>query len=852
MVYSDSVLVVYGRESLSSERKAAELLAKVLADRTGVRTLVIDDHGYDPQGWQALLLVGHPDRHLVAAAFMASYGVRRPTEARPGPEGYVVRRVGRWSLPTIVIAGSGRGCLYGVGAFLRAVDLDHPGQVGIPYLQLFSAPAFRVRGSDLKFWQEHRANELEMGQWSLEQWEEQIADLALWGVNLVRRQLLYSPFDTWLDEQEWMIEDGPGRAGWELEKQINRIIHDYGLQAGVRYPPNTIASAVTRDDWHPGSSWPRLACPSLTGAHDRILFERLQMFRELEFIDHLFIPPNEVGGCDCEKCRPWSKTYLKLVHETATFLHRHHPHAQVWISNQGFGAQESEILWETLDRERPEWLQVMQYGPTTHGFLPDESLPADEREAGQRRYPALGALTRNLQKTVRRVPVDYSLVLGPNVTHTFQPQYGLEHIDPALLWLHTFESPFARPLGYNEIFRAIASASAGVALYSEGLYDDVNKALWSGWSWSPDLSPWDVTLNYARWCFGERAAQYVAEAILLSEANWEKPLADNDQVEQVVLLLDQAEMRMPPHLKEGNWRWTMWRLRGLLDLLAYHKLNLAAQVRRDAHALLLEAPKHPDEALERVGTVCDLLDLPRREARLQKLKGEIRNLDELLYDQIGLHLPAVTNLDIELTNLSWERARLMGALEKSRIGAALNLTELRAAIIKVLGYENPGPGGFYDNCGHIGRDPHFVSGHRVPGVNGLDPGNRPSANTFVVDLGEPQDIVFAYRDLDPGAAYQVRLTLVCPELDPACFELSPALCGENSSPDVCAVQRLYASGFQVHGDLRLPRRVARRFAFDVPRQAYGDGRLELRFVRATSGNMAAVSEIWLVRGQNIA
>ncbi len=848
IVYTDSVLVVFGREAITSERRAAELLARVLAKRTGVRALAVDDQRFDPEGWQALILVGHPDRQLVAAAVMATYGVRRPSYTRPGPEGYIVRRVGRATLPTVVIAGNGPGCLYGVGAFLRAVDLGRPGQVGIPYLKLSSAPAFPIRGSDLKFWQEQRAGECEMGLWSLEQWEQEIADLALWGFNLIRRRLLHSAFDTWLDEQEWMIEDGPGKIGWEMEKQINQIIHDYGLQAGISYPVNTIATAATRDDWHPGSPWPRSACPSLPAAHDRILYERLVAFKELEYIDHLFIPPYDVGGCGCEACQPWPKTYLQLVKEIAGYLHRYHPQAQVWISNQGFSPEEDEWLWETLAREQPDWLQVMQFGPTAFGLWTNGDESVGDDEFRPRRYPAMGRLTRALQETVRRIPAEYTLVLGPDVTHTLQPQYGLEHVDPALLWLHTYESPFARPLGYHEVFRATAGASAGMALYSEGLYDDLNKALWAGWSWSPDLSAWDATLDYARWWFGESAAQFVAEAILLSESNWENPLAGNDQVEQVVLQLDQAEMRIPPHLQEGNWRWTIWRLRGLLDLLAQHKLHLADETHRDVHALLSEALTRPQELVARVRTVCELLDLRRREARLEWLKQEIRDLDNLLHYQIGLHLPAVRNLDAELTVLSWERTQLKKALAAHEGGRAADLTALREAITLVLNYENPGPGGYYDDCGHIGRDPHFVSGHRVPGVNGIDPESRPSAKTLAISMGASNDVVFAYQDLNPDAEYQVRLTLVCPESDLGGPDLSAASRASDSGSQLCGIQRLYASGFLVHDDLRVPTRVAQQFTFDVPRQAYSDGRLELRFARGGIGNIAAVSEIWLIRG----
>jgi hypothetical protein len=847
--YTDSVLVVYGREALTSERKAAELLARMLTERAGVRTLAVDDSRYDPAGWQTLVLVGHPDRNLVAAALMASHGVRRPSESRPDLEGYIVQRVGLWQLPTVIVVGSGRGCLYGVGAFLRAVDLGRAGRVGIPYLKLASTPAFPVRGSEIKFWQEQRAADCEMGLWSLEQWEEQIAELALWGINLVRRRLLYSAFDAWLDEQEWMIEDGPGKIGWEMEKEINRIIHDYGLQVGIGYPPNTIATAATRDEWHPGSVWPRLACPSLPAAHDRILYERLSMFRELEYIDHLFIPSFNVGGCECGNCRPWSRTYLELVNDTARFLHRYHPNAQIWISNQGFSPEENEWLWEKLSGNGPEWLQVVEHGPTAYGFLPGGGPATVSGGSASRRYPTMGTLTRSLQEAARRIPVDYTLVLGPDVTHTFQPQYGLEQIDPALLWLHTYESPFARPMGYHEVFRATAAASAGVALYSEGLYDDVNKALWAGWAWSPDLSPQDAILAYVRWWFGESAAQFVAEAITLSEVNWETPLAGNDQVEQVVRLLDQAEARMPPHLKNGNWRWTMWRLRGLLDLLAQQKLALADETHREVNARLREALTRPQELVEGVRTACELLDLQERERKLGRLKEEIRELDGLLHDQIGLHLPAVANLDSELTDLSWERRQLAHALEAYAGEGSQELSELCEAVALVLGYENPGPGGFYDDCGHIGRDPHFVSGHRIPGVYGLDSGNRPSANTFAAALGETKDVVFAYQGLNPEVDYQVQLTLVCPEADPDRAEFSPEPRADDLSLRMCAVQKLYASGFLVHDDLHLPHRVAQKYTFDVPQQAYSDGRLELRFVRSAAGHIAAVSEIWLIQGQ---
>jgi len=841
--FTSNVLVVYGREALPSERKAAEWLAGCLTERCGARTCATDDQKYDPENWDALVLVGHPHRHLVAAALMASYGVRRPTDNRPGPEGYVVRRVGPTRPPTVIIAGQGRGCVYGVGAFLRAVDLTRPGQVGIPYLNLENAPAFPVRGSDLKFWHEQRAIDLGMGDWSLAQWEAQVGDLAAWGFNLVRRRLLYSAFDTWLNEQEWMVQDGPGKIGWELEIQLNQIIHDYGLEVGIGYPPNTVAEAIARDDWHPGSFWPRLACPSLPAARDRILYERLLIFKELKYLDHLFIPPYQVGGCACENCRPWARTYLELVGDIARYLHRYHPETQVWISNQGFSSAENEWLWETLRQDQPEWLRVLEWGASAYGPLKGE-LSVAKRKPTRRFYPVMGGLTRTLQETVRRLPIDWKLVLRPDVTHTFQPQYGLEHVDPALLRIHTLESPFARPLGYHEIFRSSAAATAGVTLYSEGIYDDLNKALWAGWLWSPNLTPWDATLVYTRYWFGEHAAQLAAEAMLLSEANWETPLPDNDQIEQVALLLDQAKMRIPPHLQEDNWRWTMWRLRGLLDLLAQRKWVLAEETGRAVHAWLADAVQDSHALVERVRTALEMLDLRQREAQLEWLKGEIRDLDNLLHFQVGVRLPAVSNLDAEITHLAWEHRLLHNALKASK-GAKSDLSHLRQTVAALLDYENPGPGGFYDDCGHIGRDPHFVSGHRLPWAFGLDPENRPSANTLAIGLGGGDDIVFAYKELDPEVDYVVQMTLVCPE--PARNQEALASDSIGFGAGLCAGQRLYASGFLIHDDLMLPHYTAQQFSFDVPRQAFSDGRMELRFVRAHDSDIAAVAEIWIKR-----
>lgn len=134
------------------------------------------------------------------------------------------------------------------------------------------------------------------------------------------------------------------------------------------------------------------------------------------------------------------------------------------------------------------------------------------------------------------------------------------------------------------------------------------------------------------------------------------------------------------------------------------------------------------------------------------------------------------------------------------------------------------PAGFHlvaeDNCGTAGQT------HVVVGTAWLYP-------PTMVDAGqEHRAIVFdnnacVFRYLRPKAeaAYKVDVVYV-----------------DNGG----RIQRLEAGGHEVHGRMELPLKTPKRFVFDVPRAAYGDGeKIELAFVKEAGAN-AVVSyvRIW--------
>ena len=166
------------------------------------------------------------------------------------------------------------------------------------------------------------------------------------------------------------------------------------------------------------------------------------------------------------------------------------------------------------------------------------------------------------------------------------------------------------------------------------------------------------------------------------------------------------------------------------------------------------------------------------------------------------------------------------------------------AIQAILSWNDPGPGGYYDDMGRVPNQPHLVPGREYS----EDPqffdtplvgfqcrrGWKHSWCDYVDNLYE-SSVEIRYRDLDPGAAYAVRIVYA----------------GAQSRDGTTIRVRLVADGdHEVHDWLVKPRPIV-PVEFDVPRAATEDGDLTLSCRaepgRGGPGRGCQIGEIWLIK-----
>ncbi len=226
------------------------------------------------------------------------------------------------------------------------------------------------------------------------------------------------------------------------------------------------------------------------------------------------------------------------------------------------------------------------------------------------------------------------------------------------------------------------------------------------------------------------------------------------------------------------------------------------------------------------------------------LKQNIEALAEALFKSIGMQLSVA-----KYGAANWERGAVLDALDmplsdrpwlEAQFGEILanqNETERLAMLNNILCWDDPGPGGFYDDLGNPQRQPHLVQGK----IWNEDPGFvvSPQNETIEVDgrrdwrkswlnqaqtlFGEP--LRMKYTGLDTGAAYRLRVTYA--------GRFRPTM-------------RLIADGeYEIHGPLPQPDPVA-PVDFTIPKGATQDGELNLEW-QLLSGRGCQVAEVWLIQ-----
>ena len=474
--------------------------------------------------------------------------LRFSLEGALGEEGYRISNGGAGEL--VISSGGPRGWLYGLGKFLRdavySQDEIHAGR-----WRGESRPAKAVRGI---YFATHFHNYYHDA--PLEQVERYVEELGLWGTNALT---------VWFDLHHYnSIQDPEAQAMIARLHAILAAARRAGLKAGLLVLGNEAYASSPlelRADWTAGHDgcFKQLAhyhvevCPSKPGGLDLILNWHREVFEAFADIrlDFVWIWPHDQGGCSCADCAPWGGNgFLRVARPTAQIAREYFPQARLILSTWYFDTMiegEWKMFDEAIQRE-PEWVDfIMAEFP---GKFPDYILQ-------------------------NGVPAGLPLLGFPEISMFQSAPWGGFGANPL-------------PRYIEAMWQEAGAVLSGGFPYSEGIFEDLNKAIVAWLYWNGGGDPLEAVREYANLEYSSQAVEKIAQAIFLLETSnrrsrlvgknpeWmSKPedpagdeqfiIADPSGVEAAFALLQEIDNSLSAAQRQ-SWRWRILYLRGLIDL----------------------------------------------------------------------------------------------------------------------------------------------------------------------------------------------------------------------------------------------------------------------------------------------
>ena len=424
-----------------------------------------------------------------------------------------------------IAGGTPRGLLYGVGKFLRTSG--YAGAFEPSAWRGTSVPRGTLRGmyfaSHFHNWY-HQATEPEISRY--------MEDLALWGVNAV---MVIFPF---INLQGW--DDPQAGPAMEMVRLYAKTAKGLGLQFAtginntlfIGAPQNIRATRLPDPLGRRGNSG-HPVCPSNPEGHAYIVDNTRRLFEKLSDVglDILVHWPYDEGGCACDRCSPWgSNGYLKLSRDLSQIGREHFPGLKSVLST-----------WMFDTPPEGEWQGLSDALAKENGWL--DYILADSHEDFPR-YP--------LEKGV---PGNLPLLNFPEISMWGNSPWGGYGAHPL-------------PARFQRLWDQVKQTVQGGFPYSEGIYEDMNKAVVAQFYWDRDRSARATLEEYIGYEFGAGVSEDTMTVIdILEESascSYRKKAVNTDAVRRACVLAEAVDGRLPQWAR-NNWRWEILRLRAVLD-----------------------------------------------------------------------------------------------------------------------------------------------------------------------------------------------------------------------------------------------------------------------------------------------
>jgi hypothetical protein len=283
-----------------------------------------------------------------------------------------------------------------------------------------------------------------------------------------------------------------------------------------------------------------------------------QVFGLFEHLDFVCLWPYDSGGCGCAGCRPWGANgFLVSAELMARAFRRRFPAGQVILSTWLMTQSEWRDVRAALESGRLDWASAVMAEVFRDGTPPD--LLAGDVPHG---LPLLGF-----------------------------PEISMEGMTP---WGGCGANP--RPAAIAARWQTLGRHVAGGFPYSEGMYEDVNKAIYAGLYLEPDRPVEDILRGYLAREFGPAVVDDGLEMLRLMETTLPRnglAVKNLDAADRVAELAARMHRRLAPETAAG-WRWQVLYRRARIDaLLKAHAGRVTDELRLEF--AVLHALYHTDE-----------------------------------------------------------------------------------------------------------------------------------------------------------------------------------------------------------------------------------------------------------------